>query len=169
VDLVVPKTYCAQQTLLDATQPKGPHYYWKSEFVGGLEDAMFDGIEERLPSITSPMSQVVLFHLAGALSEHAPDDGAVGNRDARYVTAAAGMWPPPDAGRTSEHVAWVRGTWERVLRPYSTGNYINFQSADEGDDRIRASYGKNFDRLAAVKKVVDPDNVFRVNRNVSPK
>ena len=61
---------------------------------------------------------------------------------------------------------WIRDAWKR-LRPYSTGaTYINFQTADEDDDRTRAAYGPNFARLVEVKKAYDPDNLFRVNRNI---
>ena len=77
------------------------------------------------------------------------------------------MWAPdePDAEAFRR---WIRDAGERI-RPFSTGgNYINFQTADEGDDRVRATYGANFDRLADVKRRYDPDNLFRSNRNVPP-
>ena len=55
----------------------------------------------------------------------------------------------------------------RSISPYSTGrNYVNFLNADEGDDRIKATYGANYERLAAAKRAYDPDNFFRMNRNV---
>jgi FAD/FMN-containing dehydrogenase len=55
------------------------------------------------------------------------------------------------------------------MRPFATGGgYVNFQMDDEGDERVRASYGANYDRLAAIKRAYDPDNVFRSNRNVPP-
>ena len=71
------------------------------------------------------------------------------------------MWEPdePDADAFRQ---WVREAWER-FRPFSTGgNYINFQTADEGEERVRATYGANFDRLVEVKQTYDPDNLFRV-------
>jgi Berberine and berberine like len=76
------------------------------------------------------------------------------------------MWAPhqPDGHGFPE---WVRDRWER-LRPFSTGrSYINFQTADE-DNRIRATYGANFDRLLELKQTYDPDNLFRSNRNIRP-
>lgn len=95
------------------------------------------------------------------------DDGAVGNRDARFAFGVNGMWEPgePNADMFRQ---WVRDAWKRV-RPFSSGgNYINFQTADEDEERIRATYGANFDRLIAIKKSYDPDNVFRSNRNIRP-
>lgn len=91
----------------------------------------------------------------------------VGNRDARYVIGVKGMWEPgePEAARYAD---WVRAAGDRV-RPLGTGRtYINFQEADEGAERGRATYGINYDRLRAVKRTYDPDNLFRSNRNVRP-
>lgn len=166
-DLVIEKPYAAQQQMLDATQPKGLHYYWKTEFVPGLPDAFLDALRAGGEAVTSPMSQAILFHLAGALNERAGDDGAVGNRDAAYVTGFAGCWAPGDP-RADEHVAWARGSWE-AIRPFSTGgNYVNFQVADDDAGRTEAAYGANLDRLRAVKARYDPGNLFRVNRNIAP-
>ena len=85
--------------MLDATQPKGANYYWKSEFLPELSDGYLDVFRQNAAGIESPMSQVILFHLAGELNEHDEDDGAVGNRDAAYVTA------PPEPGRRPTRVA----------------------------------------------------------------
>ena len=106
-----------------------------------------------------------VLHLGGALNDLAGDDGAVGNRDARFVFGLKGMWAPDDPNADAFR-QWVREAWTR-LRQFSTGGtYINFQAADEGDDRIQATYGVNFDRLVEVKKRYDPGNLFRMNRNI---
>jgi FAD/FMN-containing dehydrogenase len=77
------------------------------------------------------------------------------------------MWSPQDPGG-DRFREWIRDTWAR-LRPFSTGaSYVNFQTADEGADRVRAAYGANYDRLVQLKRRWDPDNLFRSNRNVSP-
>ncbi len=166
-DLVTEKPYAAQQAMLDATQPKGLNYYWKTEFVAGLPDGFVDAFRAGGGAVTSPMSQGILFHLAGALNEAAPDDGAVGNRDAAFVTGFAACWPPGDP-RAGEHQAWARGSWEGI-RPFSTGgNYVNFQVADDPQERTVAAYGPNYERLRQVKEAYDPANLFRVNRNVAP-
>jgi hypothetical protein len=166
-DTITEKPYVAQQSMLDATQPKGPHYYWKSEFIGDLQDGFLEQYRTQGLQVTSPMAQSVIFHLAGALNEHEEDDGAMGNRDARYVTAFTASWPPPDT-RADEHVAWARSSWE-AIRPFGTGgNYVNFQVADDDAARTRAAYGGNFDRLQQIKAAYDPHNLFRVNRNVAP-
>ncbi|MFP3914470.1 MAG: FAD-binding oxidoreductase [Actinomycetota bacterium] len=166
-DILQRKPYSAQQSMLDATQPKGMQYYWKSEFLTDLPDELLETYRAQFEGMDAPANQIVLFHLQGALEELAEDDGAVGNRDARHACAIQSMFPPgsPDAEANRE---WVRSAWQS-LRPFSTGgNYINFQTDDEAADRIAGSYRKNLDRLSRVKAEYDPDNLFRVNRNIRP-
>ena len=166
-DLVTEKPYTEQQSMLDGMEPKGNHYYWKTEYLPGLSNELIDTFREHALEVTSPLSESIVIHLAGALNERADDDGAVGNRDARYMTAFAGQWPADSPG--DEHVAWVREAW-RSIRPFSTGgNYVNFQTADEGEERVRETYGANFERLGAVKETYDPGNLFRRNRNIRPR
>jgi FAD/FMN-containing dehydrogenase len=166
-DLVVPKGYVEQQSMLDATQPKGANYYWKTEFMPGLSDEYLDVFRASAESIESAMSQVIIFHIEGAINERDENDGAVGNRDARFVTGAAGAWPATDPGGDL-HRAWARSSWE-AIRPFSTGgNYINFQTADDDVSRIEDSYRGNYERLRRIKGEYDPGNLFRVNRNVEP-
>jgi FAD/FMN-containing dehydrogenase len=165
-DLVSQRPYVEQQALLDGNEPKGNRYYWKTEYLASLSNEFLDTFRESAMKVTSPLAESILIHLAGALNERADDDGAVGNRDARYLTAFAGQWPAH--ARDDEHVAWVREAW-KTIRPFSTGgNYLNFQTADEGAERVRATYATNLDRLVKVKERYDPGNLFRVNRNVAP-
>jgi FAD/FMN-containing dehydrogenase len=166
-DLVTEKPYTEQQAMLDGMEPNGNHYYWKTEYLDGLSNAFLDTFSKRALQVTSPLSESIVIHLAGALNERAEDDGAVGNRDARYMTAFAGQWPA-DAS-DDKHVAWVREAWKSV-RPFSTGgNYLNFQTTDEDLERLRATYGANYDRLVGVKENYDPENLFRSNRNIHPR
>jgi hypothetical protein len=166
-DIVVPKTYVEQQSMLNATQPKGAHYYWKTEFLPGVSDAYLEVFRAGAAGIESPMSQIMMFHIQGAVNDHAEDEGSVGNRDAAFVTGAAGAWPAADPNG-ERHQEWVRDTWERI-RPYSTGgNYINFQTTDDDASRIEDSYRSNYTRLRQVKAEYDPENLFRVNRNLEP-
>ena len=166
-DLLGPQPYTEVQSYLDDTEPDGHHYYWRTEFLAGLEDGLLAGMRELFADCPIPEAELGVLHLSGALNERPADDGAVGNRDARYVLGVNGMWAPdePEAGRFRQ---WVRDAGAR-LRPWSTGaTYINFQTADEGDDRVRATYGANYDRLVEVKRRYDPGNLFRANRNIRP-
>jgi FAD/FMN-containing dehydrogenase len=164
-NMIQAREYTAQQALLDATQPRGNHYYWKSEFAPGLSDDLLRTYHAQFDGLTAPANQVVLFHVEGALSEHAEDDGAVGNRDAAFACVAQSMWLP-DSPAGEANRSWVRGAWE-ALKPFSTGgNYINFQTDDEPADRIHASFRSNYERLANAKDRYDPTNLFRINRNI---
>jgi len=164
-NLIVAKEYAVQQTLLDATMPRGMHYYWKSEFVPGLSDGLIGAYHAQFEDLKAPANQATLFHLAGALAEHAEDDGAVGNREAAFACVSQAMWAP-DSPAADANREWVRHAWE-AFKPYSTGgNYLNFQTFDEPEERTRDAYRSNFNRLQAAKRRYDPDNLFRVNRNI---
>ena len=166
-DLIQVKDYTAQQSMLDATQPKGMNYYWKSEFVAGLSDELFAAYNAQFETLKAPANQMVLFQVGGALNEHPEDDGAIGNRDAAFACVIQSMWPP-DSDAGDANLAWVRNAWQ-AIKPFSTGgNYINFQTSDETDERTLESYRQNYQRLQAVKARYDPTNLFRVNRNIRP-
>jgi FAD/FMN-containing dehydrogenase len=166
VDLVGPKPYVALQSMLNAMEPKWLHRYWKAEFFPSLSSGFLDAFRSSALQVTSPLSQSVLFHLAGALNDREGDDGAIGNRDAHYVGGFNATWPP--GAPADPHVAWARRSWERI-RPFSTGgNYVNFQLAGDDPARTAAAYGTNYQRLQRVKATYDPDNLFRVNRNILP-
>ena len=165
-DIIQVKDYVAQQSMLDATQPKGMHYYWKSEFVPELSDGLLRDYRAQFVGLEAPANQIVLFHLEGALARFEEDDGAVGNRDAAYACVIQAMHP--EGGPAEANRQWVRSAWS-TLKKYSTGgNYINFQTDDETDDRTAESYRANLERLQMIKAKYDPDNLFRVNRNIRP-
>jgi len=167
VDLLSEQPYTQVQSMLDASEPKGHHYYWKTEYLAELSDELFPVWTELFADCPMPDGQLGLLHLGGALNELDRDDGVVGNRDARFACGLLGNWAPGEAGNEG-FPDWVRNSWERV-RPFSTGgNYINLQTADEGEGRIRDTYGANYDRLVSIKREYDPDNLFRSNRNVRP-
>ncbi len=167
VDLLGEKPYAAQQSMLDDMEPKGLHQYWKAEFLPGVSSDYLDTFAEHALRAASPLSYSVVFHIGGALNDRDDDDGAVGNRDARFISGFSGVWPPDDP-RGQEHVAWAREGWE-AIRPFSTGgNYVNFQLSEDDAARTSAAYGGNYERLRRVKAAYDPDNLFRVNRNIPP-
>lgn len=166
VDLIAEKPYTVQQSMIDEMEPKGLHQYWKTEFLPDLPGEYLPVFRDAALKVASPLSFSVIFHLAGALNEREDDDGAVGNRDARFISGFSGVWPPDAAG--DEIVAAVREGWESI-RPFSTGgNYVNFQQAEDDAARTADAYRKNYERLRRVKARYDPDSLFRVNRNIPP-
>jgi FAD/FMN-containing dehydrogenase/pimeloyl-ACP methyl ester carboxylesterase len=167
VNLLRELPYVELQSSLDATEPKGKHYYWKTEYAADLSDEMLETMRERFADCPIHGGQIVFAHIGGALNERAADDGAIGNRDVHYAYGVAGMWEPGEP-KADVFRQWLRDAAHRIA-PFSTGaSYINFQTADEAPERVLASYGKNYERLARVKATYDPGNLFRSNRNVAP-
>ena len=167
LDLLYEQPYVEVQSYLDATEPKGLCHYWRTEFLADLDDGLLETMREITAESDLPEAELGVLHVGGALNEHDEDDGAVGNRDARYAIGAKSMWAPDDPNGT-RLPTWVREAHER-LRPFSTGRtYVNFQGDDEDDARVRATYGANYDRLVELKRRYDPGNLFRSNRNIAP-
>ena len=165
IDLLAERPYVEQQGLFDADLPAGLAYHERSEFLPGLSEGFIEAFGANALQVPGPVGEAVVLHLAGAVNDRADDDGAIGNRDAQYVTWCAAAAP----GRLSaKQLGWVDQAWT-AIRAFSTGgNYVNFQSRDDATSRIRDTYRSNFDRLVQVKQAYDPGNLFRVNRNISP-
>lgn len=165
-DVLVRRPYTQMQSLIDATQPKGRRYYWKSEYLPRIEPDLCRKLIAHAADIRSPHSIVALFQIGGALNRIDAGRSATGNRDACYVVNLAGSWERP--GDDTLNIAWAREAWSDIT-PFSTGgSYINFLTEDESPERIAAALGKSLDRLGEVKTAWDPQNVFRTNRNIPP-
>ncbi len=165
-DIVTRRSYCSQQSLLDATQPKGRRYYWKSEYLPRLSPELFEVGIAHAKKILSPHSAVIFFPLGGAVGQYANQHSAVGNRDAAYVLNITASWEKPEDD--GANIEWARTAW-RDMRRFSTGGtYINFLTEEDGTDRIQDAYGANYRRLVDIKGKWDPENVFRMNKNILP-
>ena len=164
--MLVRRPYVQLQSLLDATQPKGRRYYWKSEYLPRIEPGLCEKAIDHAGRILSPHSAVVLFQIGGALNRHKEGHSPVGNRDARYVFNVTAAWE--QAGQDAENIEWARNAWDDMKSFSTGGTYINFLSYDEGRERIEAALGKGLGRLAEVKAKWDPQNAFRTNRNIMP-
>lgn len=165
-DILMRRTYVQMQSLLDATQPKGRRYYWKSEYLPRIEPSLSERVIEHAAAIRSPHSAVILFQMEGALNQLGQDHSPVGNRDARYLLNITGSWEEPDDDQAN--IEWARQAWNDMRRFSTGGTYINFLTEDEGAERIEAALGAALQRLAQVKTRWDPENVFRTNRNIKP-
>ncbi|SDS33494.1 FAD/FMN-containing dehydrogenase [Friedmanniella luteola] len=153
------------QSAFDALYPRGQQWYWRADFVREIPDeaiAIHHDFGSRLPTFQSTMH---LYPIDGAAHDVGPSDTAWGYRDATWGSVFAGVGPEPaDAPAVRR---WSVDYFE-ALHPYSAGGaYVNMMM-DEGPERVRASYGRNYERLAAVKAHYDPDNLFRVNQNIPP-
>ena len=165
-DIMIRRPYVQMQSLLDATQPKGRRYYWKSEYLPSIEPEMLEQFIEHAGRIRSPYSAVVLFQMDGALNRLDQAHSAVGNRDARYLLNITGAWDKPDDD--AANIEWTREAWNDMKRFSTGGTYINFLTEDEGVERIEAALGGALEQLSQIKAQWDPENLFRTNRNIQP-
>jgi len=160
-----PMPFPALQTLFDPLYPKGLQWYWKGDFIRELSD---EAIEVHLHYTNKAPSELSITHLYpidGAVHQVGRNETAWNCRDATWSMGIDGVdQDPAKAGALKE---WASGYWEAVHPHNLTGAYINFMM-EEGEDRIRSTYGDNYDRLVAVKKKYDPANFFRVNQNIKP-
>jgi FAD/FMN-containing dehydrogenase len=165
-DIIQRRSFVSQQGLLDATQPKGRRYYWKSEYLPRLTPEILAEANDQALRIVSPHSAIVLFPVDGAIRKLSDDHSATANRDAVSVLNITASWEKPEDD--ARNIEWARKSWERLRRFSTGGTYVNFLTEEEGGDRIRAAYGKNYDRLMSVKAKWDPTNLFRTNKNIQP-
>ena len=165
-DIVMRRPYTQMQSLLDATQPKGRRYYWKSHYLADIDNRIIGLAAEHASRIRSPHSAILLFQIQGALNERPAGYSPAGNRDAAYVLNIAGSWENADADAVN--VAWARDCFEATRSCSTGGTYINFLTEEEGRDRIEAAYSAaDLDKLAALKRRFDPDNLFRHTKNIA--
>jgi FAD/FMN-containing dehydrogenase len=165
LDGVMEVPFPAAQSAFDPLLAPGNQWYWRADFVDEIsDDAIAEHVEyaQRMPTWMSTMH---LYPLDGAAARVANDATPWAYRDARWAMVIAGIDPDPKLAETLRD--WTVGYWE-ALHPHSMGGaYVNFMM-DEGQDRVRATYRGNYDRLAEVKATYDPDNVFHVNQNIHP-
>jgi FAD/FMN-containing dehydrogenase len=159
-----PLPFLFLQSMVDAGNQHGMHWYWRSQRLPGLADDVVDVLCGLTDTITSPLSYVAGFVMGGAAGRVDPDATAVGERGDGFEVSIVAGWPPPDPGE--RHLAWVRRGWAD-LHPHSTGVYSHFLS-DEGAAGVRAAYGGRLRRLTALKDRWDPTNFFRMNANIPP-
>jgi FAD/FMN-containing dehydrogenase len=165
LDFVGPLPQPALQSMFDALYPPGLQWYWRADFVNELSDAAIAEhmrFGSALPSMHSTMH---LYPINGAASRVGKQDTAWNYRHATWAQVMVGV--DPDPANNEQIIAWAKSYFD-ALHPYSAGGaYVNFMM-DEGEDRVKATYGDNYDRLVAIKTKYDPDNFFRVNQNIKP-
>jgi FAD/FMN-containing dehydrogenase len=165
LDFVGPIPHPALQSMFDGLYPPGLQWYWRAHFVNQLSD---EAIAEHvrfgatLPSMHSTMH---MYAINGAASRVGKQDTAWNYRDATWAQVMVGV--DPDPANKEKLIRWTKDYYD-ALRPYSAaGAYVNFMM-DEGEDRVRATYGDNYQRLVVIKDKYDPQNLFRVNQNIKP-
>lgn len=157
--------YPAQQTLFDGIFPPGLQWYWRADFFNEATPEARKQHLEHSSKLPTPLSQMHLYPLSGAASRKSNQDTAWAYRDAKYAGVIVGIDPNPTNAESI--TTWCKDYWNG-LHPYSAGGaYSNFMM-DEGEDRIKASYKGNYDRLVQIKRKYDSNNFFRLNQNIKP-
>jgi FAD/FMN-containing dehydrogenase len=162
---VAPMPFPALQSLFDGFYSPGLQWYWRADFLRELPDAAIEEhvrFAEALPTLHSTMH---LYPIDGAVHDVGASETPFSFRDASWAEVIVGV--DPDPANSGPIRDWTVDYWD-ATHPYSAGGaYVNFMM-DEGHARVRATYGENYDRLAADKAAYDPSNVFRVNQNIEP-
>jgi FAD/FMN-containing dehydrogenase len=162
---VGPMPFPTLQGLFDALMPPGLQWYWKGDFVRELSDAAIAEHLKHGSTLPTRLSTMHLYPVDGAVNRVGKNDTAFSHRDSRWSMVIAGI--DPDPANNERITTWAKDYWS-ALHPYSAGGaYVNFMM-EEGQDRVKATYGDNYERLVAVKRKWDPENLFRVNQNIKP-
>lgn len=152
-----------------ASAPHGRQNYKRNLNLAGLPDEVIDLVVDRTRRRTSPLSLTMIFQLGGAIAGVGEKETAYSDRGAAFNIDINGQWLDRDDVATDEHQSWVR-EFHAALEPFATGGaYVNFLMGDEGEGRVRSTYGTaKYDRLLALKRRYDGDNLFRLNQNIRP-
>jgi FAD/FMN-containing dehydrogenase len=165
LDLCVPKPFLEHQAMFDPSFPHHRWYYNRACDVAELSDEVIDITVEHSLRIRSPLTTFPIWQLGGAVARVGGDETAYDTRGAGHafnITAST-----ESAEGFDEEREWARGFWS-ALEPFHTSVYVNFLG-EEGEERVRQAYGAGkYDRLKALKRKYDPDNLFRLNQNIPP-
>ena len=165
VETVTPTTYLALQTMGDEEMAWGKRFYMKGAFLDALSDAAVDAAAEKISTAQGECS-ITVWAMGGATANVPEDAMAFTGRRAAHWLDADALWVEKEDDQS--RIAWGRATMAALKSHARAGNYVN-ASVEQGDDVVRAIYGdKKFERLRALKRAHDPDNVFRLNQNIHP-
>jgi FAD/FMN-containing dehydrogenase len=165
LDVCEPKPFLAHQAMFDPSFPHGRHYYFRSCDVAELSDDVIDVTVEHSMRIESPLTTYPIWQLGGAMARPSDDDTAFHGRHGGFTFNIGACTAGPEGFDRERQ--WVRDFWS-ALGPHHRGVYVNFLM-DEGEERVRQAYGAaKYERLRALKRRYDPDNVFRLNQNIPP-
>jgi hypothetical protein len=144
---------------LDAFFPKGRHYYIQTRSLVGLRAETIAALLERAQQFTSPYSAFSIHHFHGAASRVPASEAAFAPRQDHLMVEIVAGWEPESPEADRRHARWAQAS-SRALAPYALrGGYVNLLDVDE-HDRVPLTFGANYARLCALKRVYDPDDVF---------
>jgi FAD/FMN-containing dehydrogenase len=165
LDGIQPMPIAALNSAFDPIYPPGDQWYWRSDLVKDIPDEAVGVNVEFAQTLPNWKCTTHLYPISGAAARVGSADTAWPSREGGWVQVIVGV--DPDPANREAVTDWARSFWE-ALHPYAaSGGYVNMMM-EEGEDRVRTTYGANYDRLAQIKGRYDPDNVFHVNQNIKP-
>lgn len=165
IDDIATVAYNEVQAAADDFFPTGLRFYWKSHFLGEITDDAIEITVDHFSKVPSPMSLLTFQQFGGAVGRVGRSETAFWHRDVQWDSLPTSVWTDPAKSETQ--FQWVRDWWE-LMEPFSLGGeYVN-NLGEVGEDRVRASYGGNYERLVSLKNKYDPTNFFRLNANIPP-
>jgi FAD/FMN-containing dehydrogenase len=168
LDLSTILPFTALQQLFDPFFPRGElRHYWKSLYLASLGSDVVDEIVAWIQRRPSSNSMTAVWALGGALGRIDPDATAIGERAAPFLLEILANWSEPED--TERNVSWARDFFAAMERFSSGKTNPNFPGLGEDPQFVRAAFGRNYERLAALKQKFDPTNLFRLNQNIDPR
>ncbi len=164
VDGITPVPYTSLFAQFDPLYRRGRSYHVKGTSLPELSDDTLDRLVEGGAGMASPHSHILITNLHGAASRIGTRDTAFPFREPHYDVLHVAAW---ENAATQDHLHWLRSSWGSIQSSASQTAYVNFMD-DEGTARVRAAYGPNYERLAALKSQYDPTNLFHLNQNIKP-
>jgi FAD/FMN-containing dehydrogenase len=167
-DISQPMPFTFVQSAFDGFFPRGVHRaYWKSAYVPELADEVIEIVARRSAQRPTGLTFVDVYAMGGAIGRVGPEQTAFGERAAPYMVSVHGHWP--EATDDEANIAWVRDVWSEVDAHGTGSTYLNFTGAEgETASSVPDAFGRNLERLAEIKAVYDPANLFRRNNNIRP-
>jgi len=164
VDAIAPMSYVDLQRGGDGAFPRGRRHYWKAGFLRRLGPDAIDVLIQFASTMPTPQTQIGLQQMHGAAARVAPTETAFAHRHDQWDCLILTQWDrPADDERC---IRWTRDLATQMEPHLERSVYVNDLGHDEAD-RVRAAYGMNYERLAAIKAKYDPANFFRWNQNVT--
>lgn len=164
-EFFVPMPFPVLQGMFDGLYPTGLHWYWKADFFRELSDAAIIHHIQHASALPTPLSSMHLYPVNGKVNRVDASETPFAHRDATWSQVIVGV--DADPLNCAKITDWAKDYYDAVHPFGSGGAYMNFMM-EEGEERIRATYLGNYDRLAAIKMKYDPGNFFSVNQNIKP-
>ena len=164
-DLISPKTFLRQQTLLDTGNPHGTNYYIRGRTIDEYDPDLLDVMMDRWRHSPGRHNTMRLVRFGGAIDDLAQDATAWPHRGAKWDLELGGSWVDP--ALSAKNIKWGKDYWD-ALAPYVSNRFYINEMMDETQEEVAVSYGHNYPRLVQIKNKYDPKNFFQSNGNIKP-